>query len=398
LLWVALPGLAGCGSGQSEFREPPPLNAQEQLAFNQKVFAEAASLVEEFFYDPALLEQQWPRLTARYRPLAVAAVDTLSFYRVLNTLFEELKVSHLNAYDPRQTFERQRQQTSATGFRTVEIDSRIVVTDVLPSSPAGEAGVQAGWIVAEINGASLPIEDEEFSLDPAQPVRYVFLGPDDRRRSLTLRPVEIDIRHVESSILDGGAVCLRFDQFDSSTVRWLGRQLAEGRDRPGLILDLRFNSGGPSDAVKDSLRLFHWDSTQDGRINAGAWVSRDGGVEPFQVVPGSSGTYEGRLVVLTGPSTRSAAEVFTRVLQYQKRALVVGQATAGAVISSRRFTLSGGGSLLIPVRDYRDPGGERLEGRGVTPDVQVIVTLEGMRHGDPEREAAIKVLAAPPGL
>ena len=105
------------------------------------------------------------------------------------------------------------------------------------------------------------------------------------------------------------------------------------------------------------------------------------------------------LVVLIGPSTGSAAEIFAHVMQHYGRATIVGRRTAGAVIVSRTYSLPGGGKLQVPIQDYRGLDEKRLEGRGVTPDVAVpSPALADLRAGrDPDLEKALAAFAPKPG-
>ena len=49
---------------------------------------------------------------------------------------------------------------------------------------------------------------------------------------------------------------------------------------------------------------------------------------------------------------------------------VIGTRSAGALLAARAFLLDGGGLLLLPVADV-EVDGERLEGRGVMPTIEV---------------------------
>ena len=102
-------------------------------------------------------------------------------------------------------------------------------------------------------------------------------------------------------------------------------------------------------------------------------------------------------MVLTDGSTASAAEIFAHVLQYYKRATVVGRRTGGWVLLSFDYALPDGGRLVVPEQDYLGLAGQRLEGRGVTPDVVVPApSLADLRAGrDPDLEAALTLLRQP---
>jgi carboxyl-terminal processing protease len=100
--------------------------------------------------------------------------------------------------------------------------------------------------------------------------------------------------------------------------------------------------------------------------------------------------------VLIGPYTNSAAEITAEVLKFHRRACVVGQKTAGNVLTARTFALPDGGQIEIPVKNYLAPSGRSLEGVGVVPDI--VLTAEEItkssKTGDPELDRALDALQA----
>jgi len=85
-------------------------------------------------------------------------------------------------------------------------------------------------------------------------------------------------------------------------------------------------------------------------------------------------------------------------MQQHRRATIIGRRTAGAVIVSRDYPLPGGGRLQVPVTDYVGNDGQRLEGRGVTPDlVRPALTLAELRgRKDPDLAEAVQSLESAP--
>jgi hypothetical protein len=110
---------------------------------------------------------------------------------------------------------------------------------------------------------------------------------------------------------------------------------------------------------------------------------REDGVLVGHVEP-QKPAYRGPVYVLTSRWTASAAEPLTYLLQATGRATLLGQPTAGAMLSPETFPFGDGWELVIPTAEYFTADGTRLEGRGVTPDVPV----------EPEQalEAAIELL------
>lgn len=82
--------------------------------------------------------------------------------------------------------------------------------------------------------------------------------------------------------------------------------------------------------------------------------------------------YRGKVIVLINRATASAAEAFAAVVQELGLAVLVGpRPTAGKMLSSKEVKLSAGWKLTLPEADFRTAHGQRVEGRGVSPDVSV---------------------------
>ena len=105
-----------------------------------------------------------------------------------------------------------------------------------------------------------------------------------------------------------------------------------------------------------SIRAF-WADVQDAAITRFSIAP----VEPF---------FAGPVYVLTSKRTASAAELATEVLQSSGRAVVVGEKTAGQMLSQKIFDVPGGFHLSLPVADYYSIKNGRIEGAGVKPDIE----------------------------
>lgn len=81
--------------------------------------------------------------------------------------------------------------------------------------------------------------------------------------------------------------------------------------------------------------------------------------------------YQGSVYVLTSTRSISAAEIAADVLKSTGRATLIGEKTPGVVLSSKRFDISGGFHLMVPIADYFSIRNGRIEGVGVTPDMPV---------------------------
>ena len=93
--------------------------------------------------------------------------------------------------------------------------------------------------------------------------------------------------------------------------------------------------------------------------------------------------FAGRVIVLVDSDSASAAEVFARIMQLEKRAVVIGDQTAGMVMTSNHVTFafstvvqyvrpSSFYGANITVSDLIMSDGKSLEKVGVTPDLVLL--------------------------
>lgn len=367
---------------------PPERRAQAQA--NLAVFERAWSLVADRHYDPKLGGIDWQAAGEKFGAQAAAAKDEAALYAVLDAMIRPLEDSHTHAMAPTQARERRTQQSARTGFGLTRVGNRWVVSEVLPGSPAAEAGIQVGWIALSRNGESLSLR-ARFAAKEGETLEWVFLDAQDHevRVSAVARALSTAPRQ-EVRELEGGFVYLRFDEFDRPDRRWLGRELTKHAAAPGVVIDLRRNPGGETFSLGITIGEFF-----DHSVDCGTFITRSGDRCVKHSWQLGSANYAGKVAVLVDGATGSAAEIFSAVLQDHGRATIVGRKTAGAVLASRFYRLPDGGELQLSREDYVAPKGRRIEGKGVEPDVKVERSLADLRAGrDPDLEAALRVLRA----
>jgi C-terminal processing protease CtpA/Prc len=170
----------------------------------------------------------------------------------------------------------------------------------------------------------------------------------------------------------------------------------------GIILDLRYNSGGTSSYAYNivsfltdkSLMASKWKSFSYVPAYR-SWGQPSGWLEsnPEIIEPVNGKRYTGPLVVLTGPGTFSAAEDFLVPLKYSKRALLVGEKTAGSTGNPIVVTLPGGGIFRVVSKRDIFPDGMEFVGIGIIPDVEVKVTQQDIiGKSDPILNKGIDVI------
>lgn len=161
-----------------------------------------------------------------------------------------------------------------------------------------------------------------------------------------------------------------------------------------LILDLRGNGGGAVETLAHLVGYFF-----DHPVKVGTTVSR-GKTKDLIAKNQGSHRFEGDLVVLVDSESASASEVFARVMQIENRGKVIGDITTGAVMAAESFPLTTArldtfsvSEIEVTVSDLVMSDGQRLEGKGVVPDVLIVPTsLALVKMVDPTLSHAANLL------
>ena len=159
------------------------------------------------------------------------------------------------------------------------------------------------------------------------------------------------------------------------------------------MLDLRGNGGGAVTALRELVsRCFD-------REVLVATMNQRGKVEK-EIAKPSRSRFSGRLIVLVDSRSASAAEMFARIVQLEKRGTVIGDRTAGAVMTSRIIPHKAGllgvfYATSITIGDVRMSDGGSLEKSGVEPDELLLPTPRDLAAGrDPVLAHAIELAGA----
>jgi carboxyl-terminal processing protease len=185
---------------------------------------------------------------------------------------------------------------------------------------------------------------------------------------------------------------------DGSFVHGLVKEIKSAK---AVIVDLRGNSGGRLDTLAWVAGYFA--EREDTIAELDARKKK----ETLKVSPRTP-ALKGPMFVLVDSQTASAAEMFARHFQRTRRATIIGDRTAGRVTACRFLMERIGVEAVVPygvqVTEARVvfPGGEDLEGKGVTPDLTCVPSADDLRKTgtDPCRALAheeAKKATIPPG-
>ncbi len=398
-----------------------------QLETFEHAWTRVAALAPDATEDGHIGSVDWVAAREALLPDAQAARSPAELRPVLRTLLEQLERSHY-AVVPRtgqpRVVTRAPGPPGDLGFDVLPLEDEAVVWRISPDTPAaqllhaGERIVQLGsldldalaerlraahpadpqarahqlWMqtlapVAEGQAVSLVVED----LEGVSRTASVVAGPLQARlgsvASLPPQPVEI-----RRSTTEEGVEVYGFSVFLLPALQGFEQAVADAReeDAPGLVLDLRGNTGGVVQLARGFAGWLLDEPTTLGVMTLGTTPLT------LKVHPRPEGQrYRGPVAVLVDGRTMSTGEVLTAGLQEIGRAQVFGEATPGRCLPSFIETLPNGDLLQLAFGDLTTPLGRRLEGTGVVPNTPVLVTRRALHDGeDPVLEAALAWIAS----
>jgi C-terminal processing protease CtpA/Prc len=153
------------------------------------------------------------------------------------------------------------------------------------------------------------------------------------------------------------------------------------RKHKSLIIDLRGNPGG---AIVTMDRMIG--NLFDHEIKIADRTGRKE-LKPETAKSRGKDIFTGNLIVLVDSQSASASEVFSRVIQLEKRGTVIGDQSAGAVMEALHYASSQGMDVKffygfsVTEADLIMKDGRSLEHVGVTPDTIMIPTAKDLADG-----------------
>lgn len=284
------------------------------------------------------------------------------------------------------------------GWEMQVIGEQVYVSSVKPKSDAEAKGLKAGDEILAVDGVR-PTRDNVWKMY----YRYYALIPSRSIKLQVKSPGDAEAKEIEAlakvvrgaAVTNWGDIFIRYlregrDQdadrlyeVDKELLIWkmpsfsvseahVSDLMGRARNFKTLILDLRGNGGGYVDTLA---RLAGYFFEADVKI-----ADLKGRKEMKPIIAKTRGTngFKGQLIVLVDSESGSASELFARLVQLEKRGKVIGDRTAGSVMTAKHYDhQSGLGSVLyfgnsITIADAIMTDGKSLERVGVTPDLVLI--------------------------
>jgi len=305
------------------------------------------------------------------------------------------------------------------------VGDRCFVTQVRSQSDAAAKGVKPGDEILGINGYAVNRDDlwklqYMFSaLRPQPGLRLTLQDPTGAQRQVDIAAKFRETKRVTDLTGAGGAsdiwdlvrqeetedhltraqfleygdkvTVIKVPEFKFTALE-VESMLSKAHNHDNLILDLRGNPVGAVDTLK-----YLVGGMFDKEIKIADRVGRKNS-KP-EVAKPMHNPYLGKLIVLVDARSASCAEVFARIIQLEKRGVVMGDKTEGAVMEARHYEERAGTDTIvfygasITEWDLIMTDGKSLEHSGVTPDELVLPSANAIANGkDPVLAHAVESL------
>jgi carboxyl-terminal processing protease len=308
--------------------------------------------------------------------------------------------SYLNAKNFRKMKVETRGEFGGLGIEVTLDRGLVKVVSPIDDTPAFLAGVKAGDYITHLDGEAVL----GMNLSEAVEKMRGLVGSDLKitlRREgseafdVILTRAIIKIQSVRSRI-EGNIGYVRVTSFTEQSYKGLVRAMAKfdaelGERLRGIVLDLRNNPGGLLDQAV---------AISDAFLDKGEIVStrarRNEDTQRFNAREGDL-AHGLPMVVLVNGGSASASEIVAGALQDHRRAIIMGRQTFGKGSVQAIIALPGHGAMRLTTARYFTPSGRSIQGKGITPDINIEQSLvESLEPSRGRREADLRGALANP--
>ena len=398
-----------------------------------KVFSRVCELVKKKHFDPGMNGANWEELSKSRRDQILRSNSDEEFEKQIQDLLAELKTSHTGFRHSKSSKIPGRHAIAATFMRCgLDGDQRWMFQDVHEGGPAHAAGLRPGDILLQVRNRELrPPEPPTFPV--GEDSQYEVQKPDGKRIVGNLNvpsprskshPVIVP-KAVLCSQLPDGVGRLKVTMFPGAVgidlAKMFDTAVAHLKDSTRLIVDLRGNTGGGI----GGLRLMSYLTPEKKEVGYSLTRARKEkgyareNLPRFGQIPSHKSTllwlalrygfidksilvvtegfgpqrFQGHVVILVNEHTASAGEMVAAFAEENNLATIVGTKTAGRLLSGTTFRAGLGYIVGLPVAAYLTWQGELIEGKGVSPSVNVEMTpAELLAGADRQMQRALEVV------
>lgn len=372
--------------------------------------------LQKRFYAPEKLNADWQAAVERHRPIIERAETPDAFEQAMTNLLSELHTSHLGFFHSTARRASSRAALSATYLADeTPYGKRWIFQDVHAGGAAAIAGIEPGNILLRVDGREIvPPEHPVFPMGKQTTVEFV--ANSDQKKTVSVdvaRPKGKKLQFIEPTLVEAKRLgedlgYIKIAMFPGMIGVLVANQIsvavASLGDIDRLIIDLRGNTGGGIAALRvmsfltpdripvgfaldrrrttanlDTEKLSFPRFTRIPPSPRSLWLLglrfAPAMLSKKSIVLQTEGLgrmpFHGRIVLLVDRHTASAAEMIVAFARENKLATIIGEKTAGRLLSSTSVKVGKGFRFALPTGAYFTWKGAVLEGTPIEPDRMV---------------------------
>jgi carboxyl-terminal processing protease len=388
------------------------------------------------FYAPEKLNADWDAAVEHHRPLIEGAATASAFEEAVSALLSRLQASHLGFFHRSAHRASSRAALSASYLADdTPYGKRWIFQNAHSGGAADLAGIEPGNILLRVGGREIvPPEHPVFAMGTQTVIDFVANDDQEKTASVDVaRPKGKKLHFIEPTLVESRRLnddvgYLKVAMFPGMVGVVVANRISDAVESLGniekLIIDLRGNTGGGIGALRVmSLLTPH-------RIPVGFALDQrryKGNLEAdklafprFSRIPQNtkylwllglrfapammtkkpivleteglgSKPFHGRIAMLVDRHTASAAEMIVAFARENNLATIIGEKTAGRLLSATSVKVGKGFRLALPTGVYRTWSGAVYEGNPIEPDIPSEFDWQDQRISGVDRQLKFAV-------
>ncbi len=407
----------------------PPIQLSDKD--RHTILENVLAVLKKRFYAPEKLDADWDAAVEQHRPIIEGAATADAFEEAVSDMLNTLKTSHIGFFHSSARRASSRAALSASYLADdTPYGKRWIFQNVHSGGAADLAGIQPGNILLRVNGRDIvPPEHPVFAM--GMQTTIAFVANDDREKMASVdvaRPKGKKLHFIEPTLVESRRLnddvgYLKVAMFPGMVGVEVASQISKAVESlsnvRGLIIDLRGNTGGGIGALRvmslltpnripvgfaidqrrykrnvehDKLAFPRFSRIPQntrylwllGLRFAPAMMAK----RPIVLETEGLGAkpFHGRIALLVDRHTASAAEMIVAFARENKLATIIGEKTAGRLLSATSVKVGKGFRLALPTGVYQTWNGSVYEDNPIEPELPLKFDWQERRVGGQDRQ------------
>ncbi len=334
----------------------------------QKLFEMVSNIIEKQYIEENLNYQDWSRWKKHYKNKIKTEDDMKVAIDTMVASLNEPYTHFLTKEEFRDLNTSIKSKIYGIGVNIYNDAGKITVFSVMPDTPAQKAQLMPNDIILKVGNTECNGKKIDQVAELIRGAKGTFVSLTIKRGSnifeKKLQREEIKIKTIETKIYDDIGY-INLNSFLSADMESeFAAALEETKNCEGLIIDLRWNTGG----LLDNAVMLAESFVDSGPIVS--VVTRNGKRNVIKANPSIHKIHK-PIVIIINEASASASEIFSGAMQDYKLATIVGHKSFGKGMVQSVIPLPNETGINLTIAKYLTPLNHDINNKGITPNIIV---------------------------